>query len=387
MFKTFLYGSLLPWFLTALLVSHAIPANAGAPVASVDAVTVTAIDSAVAAALKQNRLPGCVVLIGRTDEILFEKAYGNRAVKPEVETMTVDTLFDLASLTKPIATATSVMLLIERGDVELDAPASKYLEEFTSHDKDNVTVRQLLLHTSGLTPDNHLRDYQDGAEKAWERICNLKLLSPPGERFRYSDVGFIVLGRLVERVSGKPLNDFAIANIFTPLGMSDTGYRPPKKHHVRAAPTQERNGHWMRGEVHDPRAYELRGVAGHAGLFSTAQDLARYAQMMLSMGRFGEAQIMKPETFQTMTDAYKVSGGQRGLGWDKRSGYSSNRGEGMSERAFGHGGFTGTSIWIDPELDLFVIFLSNRVHPDGKGSVNRLAGEIGGIAVKAIADR
>ena len=167
--------------------------------------------------------------------------------------------------------------------------------------------------------------------------------------------------------------------------MKETGFLPAEELRARAAPTEKRNGHWMRGEVHDPRAFALGGVAGHAGLFATASDLALFAQMLLNAGKVGDRQILNHDTLGTMTSAYEVSGGLRGLGWDKRSGYSSNRGEGMSASAFGHGGFTGTAIWIDPQLDLFVIFLSNRLHPDGQGSVNRLAGRIGTIAVEAAA--
>ncbi len=344
------------------------------------------IDTAVAAAIAEKQMPGCVVCIGRRGKIVWLKAYGDRQIAPRREAMTTDTLFDLASLTKPIATASCVMMLVERGDLELDEPASRYLKDFTGQSKEKVTVRQLLLHTSGLTPDNALSDYQDGSEAAWRNICKLNLLSPPGERFRYSDVGFIVLGKVVERVSKKPLNTFARENLFTPLGMSESGFLPPDELQTRAAPTERRDGEWIRGEVHDPRSWRLGGVAGHAGLFATAEDLARYAQMMLGQGSYGEVQILKPQTVATMTTEHKVSGGLRGLGWDIRTGYSSNRGEGFSDAAFGHGGFTGTSMWLDPESQLFVIFLSNRLHPDGKGSVNRLAGQIGGIATAALED-
>ncbi len=363
---------------------RALPAVSAESV-GMDAEKLRQIDDAVAAALKEERMPGCVVTVGRRGCIVFQKAYGNRQVEPEREAMTVDTVFDLASLTKPIATATSVMLLAEREQIDLDEPAAKYLPEFTGRGKQRITVRHLLLHTSGLTADNALGDYTDGPEKAWERICGLKLLSAPGERFRYSDVGFIVLGKLVERVSKKPLNEFADENIFAPLGMKETGFLPPKNLRLRAAPTQRREDRWMRGEVHDPRAWELGGVAGHAGLFSTADDLARYAQMMAEQGRLDETQILSRKMHSLMTSGKNVSGGLRGFGWDVQTGYSSNRGQGWSAGAFGHGGFTGTAMWIDPELEMFVIFLSNRVHPAGKGSVNRLAGEIGTIAADAIA--
>lgn len=343
-----------------------------------------AIDHVVEEGLRYERMPGCVVLVGYRGRIAWLKSYGSRQLKPDVVPMTTDTVFDLASLTKPIATATSIMLLIEDGLVELDTPAAKYIPEFGNTGKEVITIRQLLTHQSGLLPDNSIRDYQDGRSQAFQRIHELDLRTDPGTRFMYSDVGFIVLGEIVERVSGKSLDAFAKERIFTPLGMSETGFNPEAVIQKRAAPTQERNGEWMRGEVHDPRAYKLGGVAGHAGLFSTAEDLARYAQMLANDGILGETRILKPETCRLMTISQKVSSGIRTLGWDRRTSYSSNRGDLFSEQAFGHGGFTGTALWIDPAQELFVIFLSNRVHPDGKGSVNSLAGRIGTIAAAAI---
>lgn len=342
------------------------------------------IDAVVAAGLAKKQMPGCVVLVGRQGKIVWRKAYGDRQIKPERAAMTLDTVFDLASLTKPIATATSVMLLVERGKIAVDEPAAKYIPEFTGHGKEKITVEQLLVHTSGLTPDNALSDYRDGPEKSWERICALKLLSPPGERMRYSDVGFIVLGKIVERVSGQSLDTFVAENLYQPLRMRETMYRLPQELKERAAPTEQRDGEWLRGEVHDPRAWKLGGIAGHAGLFSTADDLARFAHMLASRGSYGDVQILKPETFNLMIARHKTSGGIRGLGWDKQSGFSSNRGEGFSDESIGHGGFTGTTFWVDPKSSLFVIFLSNRLHPDGEGSVNQLAGKIGTIAAKAI---
>jgi CubicO group peptidase (beta-lactamase class C family) len=207
---------------------------------------------------------------------------------------------------------------------------------------------------------------------------------PPRSKFIYSDVNFIVLGELVGRVSGEPLERFVSERLFRPLGMSETGYTPAPDLCARAAPTQQRDGRWMRGEVHDPRAWKLGGVAGHAGLFSTAADLARYAQAMLNKGQLDGQRVLAEETVERMTRGYMVSSGLRGLGWDKRTGYSINRGERLSDLAFGHGGFTGTVIWIDPQLDLFFIFLSNRVHPEGKGLVNPLAGKLATIAADAI---
>ncbi|WP_417386117.1 exo-beta-N-acetylmuramidase NamZ domain-containing protein [Gimesia sp.] len=342
------------------------------------------IDYVVQRGLERDSMPGAVVLVGYQGKVVFLKAYGNRQVKPEKVAMTTDTVFDLASLTKPIATATSIMQLVEQGKVQLSDPVAKYIPEFAVNGKQDITVYQLLTHQGGLIPDNSIKDYQDGPEKAMQRVYDLKLYYEPGTRFAYTDVGFILLGEIVKRVTGKSVHEYSQANIFQPLGMTETGYLPASELRKRAATTQQREGRWMQGEVHDPRAYKLDGVAGHAGLFSTAEDLAVYAQALLNKGRSGETQFMKPETIDLMTRGYQVVDINRGLGWDVLSGYSSNRGDLFSSQAFGHGGFTGTSLWIDPAQDLFVIFLSNRVHPDGKGSVNSLAGRIGTIAAAAI---
>jgi CubicO group peptidase (beta-lactamase class C family) len=342
------------------------------------------IDKIVEEGLWRDRMRGCVVLVGVRGHIVHRKAYGQRVVEPEPEEMTVDTVFDLASLTKPAATATSVMLLVEEGKVHLDEPACTYLPEFTGDGKEAITVRQLLTHQSGLIADNALADYLDGPEQAWERICNLGLVQPPGEKFIYTDVGFIVLGKLVERISGQPLNEFARRRIYQPLGMHETGFLPPEDLRPRIAPTEKHGGEWLRGTVHDPRSREMGGVAGHAGLYSTADDLALYAQMLIDDGRRGDVQLLKPETIELMNTPHETTGGLRSLGWDKKSVYSSNRGDLMSEQAFGHGGFTGTAMWIDPPQELFVIFLSSRLHPGGKGSVNELAGRIGTVAAAAL---
>ncbi|NOZ39390.1 MAG: serine hydrolase, partial [Planctomycetes bacterium] len=352
--------------------------------AGLDAVHLARIDGLVAEQIAKKRLPGCVVMIGRRGKIAFAKAYGHRRLEPSPEKMTLDTVFDMASLTKPLATATSIMLLVERGQVRLRDPVVEYIPEFAPHGKDKITIEHLLTHQGGLVPDNALADYQHGVEEAWQRIWGLKLSYPIGEKFVYTDVGFLVLGQVVERLTGQSVAEFAAENVYRPLGMDETGYLPGKALRVRAATTEQRDGEWLRGVVHDPRAALLNGVAGHAGLFSTANDLALYAKMMLSRGSVGDTQIFSPFTIDEMTRARDVAGHQRGLGWDMRSKYSSNRGELCSPRAFGHGGFTGTAMWIDPELDLFVIFLSNRVHPDGKGSVNPLAGRIGTVAAAAL---
>jgi CubicO group peptidase (beta-lactamase class C family) len=342
------------------------------------------IDDVVAEGLRRKRMPGCVVLVGRNGKIVHFKAYGYRELLPNKVPMTTDTVFDLASLTKPIATATSVMTLVEQGKVSLSDPVAKYIPEFAANGKQEITVEQLLTHQGGLIPDNALRDYDNGQETAWKNIFELKPYVNPGNKFVYSDVGFIVLAKLVERVTGKNIDQYSTDVIFKPLGMDETGFLPSAELRKRAAVTEQREKRWIRGEVHDPRAYRLGGIAGHAGLFSTADDLALYAQMLLQTGELNGSRVMQARTVALMVKSIEVSSGLRGLGWDIRTGYSTNRGDLFSKQAFGHGGFTGTSLWIDPKLNLFVIFLSNRVHPDGKGSVNSLAGRIGTIAAAAI---
>lgn len=342
------------------------------------------IDRVVADGLRRGNMPGCVVLIGYKGNIVFEKAHGFRQLMPTKVPMTLDTVFDMASLTKPISTATSLMTLVEEGRVDVDALVSQYVPEFTSHGKDKITVKQLLTHQAGLIPDNALKDYKEGRTEAFKKINELTLRAEPGEKFIYSDVGFILLGGIIEKMTGKDQNQYARERLFEPLGMSETGYLPSDALRNRSATTQERNDKWMQGEVHDPRAYEMNGIAGHAGLFSTAQDLARFGQMIINGGKLGGVRVLKAETVELMSQSIRVSSGNRSLGWDKQTGYSSNKGDLLSDKAIGHGGFTGTAMWIDPEQELFVIFLSNRVHPDGKGSVNALAGRIATLAAASL---
>ncbi len=342
------------------------------------------IEEVVQEGLSRERMPGCVVLIGYRGHIVYHEAFGHRQLQPEPLPMDKETVFDMASLTKPMATATSVMKLVEDGKIDLDAKVAEYIPEFAANGKDAVTIHQLLVHTAGLIPDNALSDYDEGAQVAFQNIHSLELQQQPGVKFAYSDVGFIVLGELIERVSGKNVHEFSQEAIFAPLQMTETGYLPSNELRARAAVTEQRDGQWMQGDVHDPRAFAMGGIAGHAGLFSTAPDMARYAQMMLNGGRLNGVQVLNPSTVALMTSPVKVPSGLRTRGWDMRSPYSSNRGDMMSDTAFGHGGFTGTGMWIDPCRDLFVVFLSNRVHPDGKGLVNPLIGRIGTIAVAAL---
>ena len=354
-----------------------------------DAARLDRIDDAVNRAIAFGQVKGAVVLVGRRGKVAFVRAFGHRAVEPASEPMSRDTVFDLASLTKPVATATAVMILVEQGKVRLDDTLARLMPEYDNHGKGAITVEQLLRHRSGLIADNALADYADGPETAWRRLAALELSTQPGSRFRYSDVNFLVLGRLVERVTGERLDRFAHTHIFAPLGMSDTGFRPIGEEGTatfplaRIAPTEKDGGVFLRGVVHDPRARALGGVAGHAGLFGTADDLAVFAQSMLS------SPILNPATLRLMTTPGDTPPKQqRGLGWDIDTAYSAPRGALFGPRSFGHTGFTGTSLWIDPETETFVIVLASRLHPDGKApSPTALRAEVATLAAAAIVDR
>jgi uncharacterized protein YbbC (DUF1343 family)/CubicO group peptidase (beta-lactamase class C family) len=383
--------------LAAALVS---PADAG-----FSTTRLARIDGVVADAISRSELPGAVVFVGRRERVVFRKAYGNRAVLPAREPMTVDTVFDVASLTKPVATATSVMILVERGLIALWDPIVKYIPEFAPDggDREKITVEQLLTHRAGFAPDDPIELYAGTPEEIFARKYREPLESPPGTRFRYSDVGYEVLGELVRRVSGVPLDEFAEREIFRPLGMKDSHFRPlatsrflgdrtgladPLRPALsRVAPTERRDGHWLRGEVHDPRAYALGGVAGHAGLFSTADDLSRWCRMILDGGRLGSTRILSPLGVEAMTrPRFYGDSDLRALAFDVSTAYSRNRGDLFPPGSFGHTGFTGTSFWIDPSSGVYVVFLSNRLHPEGKGDVTRLRGLVASIAASALTD-
>ncbi|HZZ79258.1 MAG TPA: serine hydrolase domain-containing protein [Gemmataceae bacterium] len=341
------------------------------------------IDDAVKAAIARGELPGAVVVIVHKEKVVYRKAFGHRVKAPQHTLMTEDTVFDLASLTKPIATALSIMLLLEDGKLKLEDPIAKHLPAFARKETEKITIAQLLTHTGGFIADNPIGDYKDGKDKAWEKLLALNPIAPPGSKFTYSDVSFILLGKIVESASKTPLDEFAARRIFTPLGMKETGYRVSGDLKKRCSPTQQREGRWMVGEVHDPRAYALGGVAGHAGLFSTGDDLAILAKMMLNKGK----PLLREETWKVMTEPRKVPNGLRTYGWDMATGYSANRGDVFPKGvSFGHTGFTGTSIWIDPRSQTAVIFLSNRVHPDGKGNVTKLRARVATIAGRVLAN-
>lgn len=336
----------------------------------------------VEAALRRGELPGCVIAVGDRAGLRYLEAFGERT---SGEPMTTDTRFDLASLTKPIATAASIVLLAERGQLELGAPAARYLPELELPDKRAIRVEQLLLHTSGLPKVNPLAALEQGEAEGLRAIARERLLAPPGTRFEYSDLGFILLGEIVERVSGSGLDAFARQSLFQPLGMPDTDFRPADAR--RCAPTEERDGLTIRGVVDDPRAYRLGGVAGHAGLFASASDLARFAQMLLRQGELDGVRVLSEQSVAELLRPRRLRGATRTLGFDVQSSYALGRGQLMSERALGHGGYTGTSLWLDPEHDLFVVLLSNRVHVGPKGNIHPLASAVADLALRAAAPR
>ena len=347
----------------------------------------TAMDAAIVEAIADGKCPGGVLWVeqgGRS----YHKPFGKRAVVPADEVMTEDTIFDAASLTKVVACTPAVMLLVERGQLGLEDRVAKHIPEFTGGGKEEVTIRQLITHVSGLRPDISLKPDWTGHDEAMKLACDEKLASKPGEKLVYSDTGPILLGEIVRRISGKPLDQFLQGELYGPLGMKDTGFNPPKEKLERVAPTEVENGVPVRGVVHDPRARRMGGVAGHAGLFITASDLARYAKMLLNLGELDGVRIFKPETVKLMTSVQTPSNvtGRRGIGWDIDSSFSGPRGEKFPLGSYGHTGWTGTSIWIDPFSKTFVIFLSNRNHPTEKGNVLALRKKLGTLAAQWVTD-
>ena len=342
------------------------------------------IDTAIATAIAAKKLPGGVLWLER-DGAIYRKAYGNRALAPAIEPATEDTIYDAASLTKVIATTTSVMKLVEQGKLELDAPVARYLPAFAQHGKERITVRHLLTHMSGLRPDLDYTPAWSGWDTGIALACAEKPRSAPDSAFVYSDINFIVLGGLVRIVSSLPLERYAAQEIFGPLKMVDTGFLPPRSKQPRIAPTQPANGTMLRGEVHDPSARMMGGVAGHAGVFTTAADVARFCRMLVNHGELEGVRILSALTVVEMTRVQNDGSDRRGLGWDIDSRFSSQRGRWFpAGTSYGHTGFTGTSIWIDPDAKAFMIFFSNRVHPDGKGDVTPLRREIYTLAAEAI---
>jgi len=339
------------------------------------ATRLSGVDAVIEKAIADGNIPGAVLVVGHNGAVIYRKAYGERALEPRRLPMTLDTVFDLASLTKVIATTTSVMQLVEQGKVRMNDPVAKYLPEFAQNGKEDITVRQLLTHYSGMAPDLDLTTPWEGKNTAYQLAFTEPPETTPGSGFVYSDINFIVLGALVERVSGETLDVYTAQHIFAPLKMTRTRFVPPAVWKARIAPTQyDENEKMLWGVVHDPTARRMGGVAGHAGLFSTGDDLAKFAQALLN----GGDGILSAVTVEKMTSPQTPATAPilRGFGWDIDSPFSSNRGDLLPVGSYGHTGFTGTSIWIDPTTATYIILLTNSVHPRGKGNAIGLRSKV-----------
>ena len=357
------------------------------------------LDAIVQEAVLRKDFPGAVLLVGRNGKTVYRKAFGESQWVPDHLKISADMIFDLASLTKPVATATSIMILVEQGRLSLDEKVKSYVPEFSTFTDgegkpgEDARIWHLLTHTSGLPP------YADAAEvekhfggpctteQLVGYISGLKKTNPPGEAFHYSCLGYITLAHILNKITGQTIAAFSRENIFRPLRMDHTFYTPEEKYLDRCVPTQVINGKPLRGIVHDPLARLQSGISGNAGLFSTADDLAVFAEMMLGGGQYKGVRILSPMAAARMTSVWpKAAFAGRGLGWDVLSAYSSNRGDLFGPGSFGHSGYTGTSIWIDPETRTYVIFLTNSVHPDDKGSVLALRSRVANVVAASILD-
>lgn len=362
----------------------------------------SAIDGIVNHGVEEHLLPGAVVIVGHDGHIVYRRAYGMRSLEPTQEKMRLDTVFDMASLTKPLMTATAVMQLYQEGKIGVDDPVAKYLPEFAANGKGDITIRDLLTHYSGLPPDLPLAEPWQGKAAAYQLAFAVAPLRPPGVRFQYSDINFIVLGALVERISGMSLDEYALRYIIRPLGLTNTRFLPPPSWIPRIAPTQWEHGAaasgvpgsktfpgdvMLRGVVHDPTSRRMGGVAGHAGLFSDGDDVAVYAQNLLDRlaGRPSKFPLSGRVLEKMVAPEQPATGtALRGFGWDIDSPFSSNRGTLFPIGSFGHTGFTGTSLWMDPVSDSYVIVLANAVHPDGPKGITALRGKIADAAAVAL---
>jgi len=364
-----------------LLLPSALSAAAAKPARAPNRLAV--VDSIVQEAIHAGQIPGAVVLVWHNGQVLYRKAFGYRALEPRRELMTVDTVFDLASLTKVVATTTAVMQLVEKGEVRLNDPVAKYIPEFAQNGKEDITVRGLLTHYSGLEPDLDLTHPWQGRDTAFSMAFAEKPVNPPGSRFVYSDINFITLGALVERVSKVELDKYCAQNIFTPLKMARTRFLPPATWVPKIAPTEyDEQNRMLRGIVHDPTARRMGGVAGQAGLFSNADDLSKFARALIAGSSVLPSLLVeKMSTPQQPPAAHEL----RGFGWDIDSPFSTNRGELLPVGSFGHTGFTGTSLWIDPTTRTYIILLTNAVHPRGKGSAVALRTKLATAVTAALA--
>ncbi|MES2738530.1 MAG: exo-beta-N-acetylmuramidase NamZ domain-containing protein [Verrucomicrobiota bacterium] len=344
------------------------------------------LDAAIEKAVAKKSPVGAVLWLEHTGKT-HRLVRGHRALEPGPEELTEDTVFDLASLTKVVATAPAVMMLVEQGKLDLEKPVQTYLPEFQGEGRELICLRHLLTHTSGLKPGIPREPEWTGYDEGIRRAASTVPDAPPDSFFRYSDINFILLGEVVRRVSGESLDAFTQKQLFSPLKMTSTRYLPPADWQSKTAPTEkDENGVMLRGVVHDPTARRMGGIAGHAGLFSNAGDLARFARMILNGGELEGTRVLKTETLQQMQRVQTAATiyERRGLGWDLESAFSRPRGDLFPIGSFGHTGFTGTSLWLDPYSKTFVIFLSSRLHPQAGNGVRELYEEIGGAAARCV---
>ncbi len=343
------------------------------------------IDCVVKEEIKKGNFPGAVVLIGKADAILYWRAFGDQVIEPFRKQMKKNTIFDLASLTKPIATATSTMILSDRKKIELDDFAGTYLSAFACHGKEEVRIKHLLTHTSGLPAYTNADELKKGfgtpcPDKVIEKICGMKALSKPGEDFRYSCLGYIVLAKIVEVVSAENIDDFTRESVFSLLGMKHTTYNPPASWKKDIAATQIVEGQLLRGTVHDPLARLMAEISGNAGLFSTAYDLSFYCQMLLNSGTWNGVKVISPKAVGMLTT---VQSHGRAYGFDVHSGYSWVKGSYAPENTFCHTGYTGTSIVCDPVSKTYIIILTNKSHPHDEGTSKHIRTKVADIVFQA----
>jgi CubicO group peptidase (beta-lactamase class C family) len=319
------------------------------------------IDRVVRRGITAGGYPGASVVIGRKGFAVWQKGFGYLDWNKKTTVSVTESVYDLASLTKVVGTTTAMMILFDEGRIELDAPVASYLPEFTGGYKDSITIRDLLAHRSGLPASRDLWRIAHSPEEARRAVIEAPLACRPRQCMIYSDLGAITLGLIVERVTGMGMDAYLQARVFGPIGMTETGFRPDAAMRARIAPTEVTppRGYPLRGEVHDENAYALGGVAGHAGMFSTAADLSMFAQMMLNGGEYAGIRIVADSTIKLFTEKKVI--GNRALGWAKADG-TGGSGDHLSDAAYGHTGYTGTSLWIDPKRDMFVVLLTNRVH-------------------------
>lgn len=355
------------------------------------------VDIIIKEAIDRKDFPGAVILVSRKGKTVWRKAFGHSQWIPELAPMESSKIFDLASITKPVATATSVLMLVEQGRLRLWDKVTDFVPEFAPYTDEegksggDASLWHLLTHTSGLSPYTDVEDLKDKygypitLESMIDHIAHLQKLNSPGEEFHYSCLGFITLSYIVKKVTGKTIAVYARENIFEPLGMNHTFYTPAEEFLPLCVPTQAYDGKPLVGVVHDPLARLLGGISGNAGLFSTADDLAIFAKMMLNHGSLNGKRILSPLAVDRMTEIYRITDfAGRGLGWDLESDYATNQGDLFGANAFGHTGYTGTSLIIDPDTETIVIFLTNSVHPEDKGDIVSMRSRVANVVASSI---